>query len=254
MLYLVSCCTCTKKVKGVVWMLNSIIHRHSKIKPLSDTEIQILKVATKLFLKQGFSKTTHRQIAEYSGIGLGTITYHYKLKEDMLRILVEELMDFHLDIIEDSVEKTQDPLFAYALEIAVQIALCENDDKAWDLYFSAYSHPAIFEFIKDWAAKKNFHLLKEKLPEYDMEYFKKIENITSGIELAAFTASTDRYFTLDDKISFFTDAMLKIYDIEKSEREKVVEKVISLDCEKIAKEMFDKFVKKLDGSNAKNDL
>ena len=60
-------------------MLNSIIERHRKITPLSDTEIKVIRSATKLFLTQGFSKTTHRQIAEESGIGLGTITYHYKV-------------------------------------------------------------------------------------------------------------------------------------------------------------------------------
>lgn len=38
-----------------------------------------------------FIKTTHRQIAAESGIGLGTITYHYKVKEDMLKVLIEEL-------------------------------------------------------------------------------------------------------------------------------------------------------------------
>nr|MBQ4318346.1 helix-turn-helix transcriptional regulator [Clostridia bacterium] len=62
---------------------------------MSDTEIKVIRSATKLFLTQGFSKTTHRQIADESGIGLGTITYHYKVKEDLLRVLFEELMDFH---------------------------------------------------------------------------------------------------------------------------------------------------------------
>ena len=228
-------------------MLNSIIQRHSKISPLSDTEIQILKGATKLFLEQGFSKTTHRQIAEESGIGLGTITYHYKLKEDMLHVLVEELMDFHLDIIEDSAKKSDDPLFAYALEIAVQIALCETDNKAYDLYYSAYSHPATFDYIKDWAAKKNYHLLKGKLSDWTEDDFRRVENVTCGIELAAFTSPTDRYFTLNNKISLFIDSMLKIYDIEESSRKEVVDKIISLDCETIAKEMFGKFVSRLDG-------
>ena len=129
-------------------MLNSIIERHRKITPLSDTEIKVIRSATKLFLTQGFSKTTHRQIAEESGIGLGTITYHYKVKEDMLRVLIEELMDFHLDVIDDSEAKSNDSLFSYAMEIAVQIALCETDDKAYDLYYSAYSHPATFDYIK----------------------------------------------------------------------------------------------------------
>ena len=229
-------------------MLNSIIERHSKINPLSDVEIQIVRGATKLFLKQGFSKTTHRQIAAETGIGLGTITYHYKVKEDLLRVLIEELMDFHLDIIDDSAEKTQDSLYAYALEIAVQIALCENDSKAWDLYYSAYSHPATFDYIKDWGAKKNYHLLKDRFPKMSEEEFRKIENITSGIELAAFTTPHSRYFTLNDKISLFLDSMMKIYDIPQKERKETIDKILELDCEKIAKEMFDKFVIRLDNN------
>lgn len=75
------------------------------INPLSDTEIQIIRSVTKLFLKQGFSKTTHCQIAAESGIWLGTITYHYKVKEDMRQVLIEELMDYHLDVIDDAEEK-----------------------------------------------------------------------------------------------------------------------------------------------------
>ena len=82
-------------------MLNSIIERHSKITPLSNTEIKVIQSATRLFLKQGFSKTTHRQIAEESGIGLGTITYHYKVKEDLLRVLIEELMELPTKIIQE---------------------------------------------------------------------------------------------------------------------------------------------------------
>jgi len=227
-------------------MLNSIIARHRKITPLSDTEIEIIRSATKLFLTKGFSKTTHRQIAQESGIGLGTITYHYKIKEDLLRVLMEELMDFHLDIIDDSQEKLNDSLFSYAMEIAVQIALCETDDRAYDLYYAAYSHPATFDDIKDWAAKKNYHLLKERLLDWSEEDFRRVENVTGGIELAAFTAPKNRYFTLNDKISLFLDSMMKIYDIPESDRKQTIQKVVSLDCEKIAKEMFEKFVKRLD--------
>ncbi len=227
-------------------MLNSIIKKHSKIDPLSESEIQIIRGAAKLFLQQGFSKTTHRQIAAESGIGLGTITYHYKVKEDMLRILIEELMDYHLDLIDESVERTQNNLFSYALEIAVQIALCENDSKAWDLYYSAYSHPATFDYIKDWAAKKNYHLLHDRLPELLEEDFRRLENVTSGIELAAFTAPCDRYFTLNDKISLFVDSVLKIYGIPEDERADTIGRVTALDCKKLAGEMFERFVKRLD--------
>lgn len=230
-------------------MINSIIQRHSMINPLSDTEIQILRSASGLFVKQGFSKTTHRQIAAESGIGLGTITYHYKVKEDMLRVLIEEIMDYHLDVIAEAEEKSGDTLFSYVLEIAVQIALCETDDKAYDLYYSAYNHPHTFDYIKEWAAKKNYHLLKDILPDMDEDDFRKLENITSGIELAAFTSPTNRYFNLNDKITLFAGSMLKIYGVDEAKRKSAIEKVIALDYVKIAKELWSRFVKRLDNVN-----
>lgn len=226
-------------------MLNSVIERHSKINPLSETEIQIVNTAIKLFLEQGFSQTTHRQIAKESGIGLGTITYHYKTKEDLLKVLMEELMDAHLDLIDDSGKDSGDILFSYALEIAMQIALCENNPKAWDLYYAAYSHPPLFEYIKGWASQKNYHLLKEKLPHLSEEDFRRLEHITSGIELAVFTAPCDRYFDLKDKIDLVIESMLKIYEIPKEERDSVLQKIRKTDCEKIAEETFEKFVKRI---------
>ncbi|MBE7037858.1 MAG: TetR/AcrR family transcriptional regulator [Ruminococcaceae bacterium] len=227
-------------------VINSIIERHNKLTPLSETEIKIISTATRLFLNQGFSMTTHRQIAKESGFGLGTVTYHYRAKEDMLRILIEELMDYHLDVLENAVKETGDNLFSYAKEIAIQLTLCEIDKKAWDLYHSAYNHPPTYAYIKDWAIRKNYQLLGDKTPNLHEADYHKLENITSGIELAALSSPCDRYFTLEDKIRLTLDTMMKAYDISESERKKTIEKVLALDNEKIAKEMFLKFVKRLD--------
>ena len=227
-------------------MLKSIIERHNKLTPLTETEIKIIGTAKRLFLEQGFSVTTHRQIAKESGFGLGTVTYHYRAKEDMLRILIEELMDYHLDVIEEAEEKSKDNLFSYATEIAIQIALCENNKKAWDLYHAAYNHPETLMYIKDWAARKNYQLLGELTPNLHEADYRNIENVTSGIELAAFLAPCDRFFTLEDKIRLCLDTMMKAYDISAEDREKTIAKVLELDYENIAEEMFTKFTNRLD--------
>lgn len=234
-------------------MLNSIIERHNKLTPLSETEIKIIGTAARLFLEQGFSVSTHRQIAKKSGFGLGTVTYHYRAKEDMLRILIEELMDYHLDILEDTAEESNDKLFSYATEIAIQIALCEINKKAWDLYHSAYSHPPTYVYIKDWAAKKNYQLLGDRTPELHEADYRNIENITSGIEFAAISSPCDRYFTLEDKIRLALDTMMKAYDIPKDDRKAAIEKVLEKDYEEMARDMFDKFVKRLDNDIEKNE-
>ena len=55
----------------------------------------------------------------------------------------------------------------------------------------------------------------------------------------------DRYYTLEDKIVLTVDTMMKIYNIPKEERERVVEKIKKLDCGKIGNELFEKFVNRL---------
>ena len=78
-----------------------------------------------------------KMIENDSGVKAGNITYYFHSKEELLKVLVEELMDYHATTIEETHEKDSDVLFSYALEVAMQIALCKNDSNAWDLYHSA---------------------------------------------------------------------------------------------------------------------
>lgn len=226
-------------------MINKIVERHNRLNPLTETEIQIVKAAANLFLEKGFSKTTHRMISAETGIGLGTITYHFKAKEDLLQLLLEAMMDYHLDVIENTLKETNDPFLSYALEIAVQIDICENHPTARDLYYAGYSHPTTFQFIKEWTSKKNYMLLGEKLPHLSESDFVALENIASAIEWSAFSFPCDRFFSLDDKVSMILDSMMKLYDIDPDIRKQTIEAILQLDYKSISKEVHGKFMERL---------
>ena len=227
-------------------MLNNIVQRHMRLKPLTETEITIIRSATKLFLQNGYTDTTFKMIEEDSGVKVGTITYHFRSKEDILHILIEEMMNYHAEILEGMHKKHEQPLVAYATEVTAQIALCENNRKAWDLYYSSYSLPMIYDYIKGWAAEKNYNLFKERLPAWTEHDFREKEVIASGIEFAALKTLCDRSFTLDKKITLCLDSMMMLYEVPKQERQKVIETILAMDYEAIAKEMFEKFVNRLD--------
>ena len=224
-------------------MINRIIERNRLVSPMSDTEKRIIKSAVKLFLENGYSETTLRAISADCGLRMGTIAYHYHTKEDMLYYLIQALTEFHGGIIDNAHEESEDALMAYATEIAIQIALCETNRKAWDLYYSAYSQFRTFDFIKTWAAQEHYRLLGERLPGWSETDFKEKEHITSGIELAAFYTPCDRYFTLEKKISLVLDSMMLLYNISETERKQTIEKILKLDCVKIGQEMFEEFVR-----------
>ena len=227
-------------------MINSIVKRHDRLNPFTEAQINVIRATTKLFLKNGYTKTSLKMIEADCGVKVGNITYYFHSKEDLLKVLVEELMDYHAIMLDDIHKKKKDNLFAYAIEITVQIALCENNRSAWDLYSSAYNLPQTYEVIKSWAAEKNYNLFHERLPDWTEQDFKKVEEVASGIELAALKSVCDRNFTLEKKISLFLNSLMLLYQVPEAERKAVIKKVISLDYEQIAKEMFDKFVKRLD--------
>jgi len=226
-------------------MINSIVERNRFTSPISDTEKRILQSAIRLFLENGYSKTTLKAISDDCGEHLGTITHHFRVKEDMLYYLIQALTEFHGGIIDNCLENTKDILFSYSTEIAIQIALCETDRTAWDLYYSAYSQFKTFEFIKNWAAKEHSVLFAQRLPKWRESDFAEKEHIASGIELAVFYAPCDRYFTLERKISLTLDSMMLLYDVTEEERKQTIEKILKLDCVKLGQEMFSKFVSKI---------
>lgn len=234
-------------------MINSIVERNRFTSPITKTEKKILQTAIRLFLENGYSKTTLKMISNECGLRQGTIAYHFHTKEDMLYYLIQALTEFHGGIIDNGLEQTKDVLFSYAAEIAIQIALCETDRNAWDLYYSAYSQFKTFEFIKDWAAKEHYMLFRDRLPDWSESDFAEKEHILSGIELAVFYAPCDRYFTLEKKISLTLDSMMLLYDISEKERKETIEKILKFDYVKIGKEMFEKFINKLDDTEEQDE-
>jgi len=233
-------------VFGGVNVINSIVNRHGRLTPYTETEINIIRSAIKLFLENGYTKTTFKMIEADSGVKIGNITYYFHSKEELFKVLVEELMESHISVIDAVYNDVEDNVLAFAMEVAVQIALCENDRNAWDLYYSAYNLPHTFEHIKLWAAEKNYNLFKDELTEWSEHDFKDVEVVASGIEFAALKTFCDRSFTLDKKVSVILNSMMMLYDVSKEKRKEVIEKVLAMDYEKIAKDMFEKFVRRLD--------
>ncbi len=236
------------KMKSGGGMLSGIVERYSRLDPLTETEIKIVRSAIKLFLTEGYTHTTFRQIAEDSGVKLGVITYHFRTKEDLLFLLAEELMDYHAMVIEEALGTDNDVLFAYAMEIVTQITICEGHLKMWDLYHAIYAHPITYEHIKSWTAIKNYNLFKERLPHWTESDFREKEIVASGIELAALKSFCDKNFTVERKISVILDSLLMLYETEKRERDDVVKKILESDYKKVSDRLLKEFEQRLDSS------
>lgn len=75
---------------------------------MSNTYDTILSAAKSLFIKQGYTATSMRQIAEIVGIGKATIYHHFPDKQTILMTLVEgNIAKMHTSL--DAIEGESDP-------------------------------------------------------------------------------------------------------------------------------------------------
>jgi len=70
-----------------------------KIQP-KETKANILNVAEKLFVKQGYEKTTMQEIVDITGLAKGTIFHHFKSKEEILISVLEAHCDRDIQVLD----------------------------------------------------------------------------------------------------------------------------------------------------------
>ncbi len=75
---------------------------------MAETYDTILQVARRLFIQQGYTATSIRQIAEEAGIGKATIYHHFPDKQAVILALLQKTTDLQISLM-DTVRAETDP-------------------------------------------------------------------------------------------------------------------------------------------------
>ncbi len=71
---------------------------------------RVLRAAAYLFHKQGYDKTTVRELAQLVGIQSGSLFHHFKTKDDILLAVMEEAIRYNTARLEQAVQQNDDIL------------------------------------------------------------------------------------------------------------------------------------------------
>ncbi len=213
------------------------------------TKLEIMQVAMRMFLEKGFTGTSAKAISNELNISTGNLTFYYPTKEHMLLELTKDITQFHTKSIDKILKNEKNDLYSYCWEVTAQIVLCEENEQAKDIYLAIYSHPLTLQYVKDWTAEKNQKILGERLSDWTLERFRRVENVTSCIERSALTEACTDVYTIEDKIRLILTCLLKIYDIGYEEREKVIGEILELDYRKTGHELLKQLTKYVETQN-----
>ena len=205
-----------------------------------NTRLDIMKLATKLYIEEGFNNTSFSKIAKILDLSTGNITFYFPSKDHLLAVLVDELCDFQKLLMEQAANEGKRSLLAYCLELTSMAAICQEDEAIKDFFLSAYTSKMTLDIIRKNDTEKTKEVFGEFRPEWTDEQWAAMENIVSGMEYA--TLSTSEESTpLPLQIETVLNSIMLLYGVPEELRNIKISKVMGTDYRALGRRILKEF-------------
>lgn len=209
-------------------------------KDSAETKKRILSVCARLFLEQGYKETTVSQIVEASGVARGSYQNFFHTKDSILMEFVEAMFGGQFDKARIIAGANLPPLYIYAVETAIQLAITELNENLREIYIEAYSLPNTAEYIFLNTTKELKQIFSAYLPDYTDSDFYDMEIGSAGLMRGYMARKCDIHFPLVRKLECFLTASMRVYKVPEQEIENVVDFISGLDVETMAHDVMQK--------------
>ena len=201
------------------------------------TQQKVLRAAVAQFLEKGYTRTTTADITKAAGIQQSSFFHVFPNTEALLLELVRRMFGGQFDLAAQHSD-TDDPVFLYALETALQLHIAELTEPLRELYVMSYTLPTTADYIYRSTAKRLQAIFGSYLPEAQPKDFFEMEIASAGIMRGFMAVPCDLYFTMEAKITRFLDCALKLYDVPAEQRAAMTARVLRLDLHRMAADMI----------------
>ena len=198
-----------------------------------ETKERILQVCVKLFLEQGYKRTTMAEIIDKSGVSSSSFQNIFRAKDGVLTELVQFMFSSQFGAAR-SIAGPLPPVFVYAAETAIQLTLTELNENLREIYIEAYSQKEASEYIMRQTAKELYQIFGEYLPELNEDDFYVLEIGSAGLMRGYMAQPCDEALTLEKKLGGFLTLSLRGYNVPKEQVEQALAFVQRLDIRTIA--------------------
>jgi len=143
----------------------------------------ILNVALRLFMAQGYRQTTIRQIAEEGKITIGTIYHFFEDKEDIFINSSIPAPEQLMTIVEQITESAKDHVLNYSVYRALEFKAVEKYDHIAEFYLEAYNSWKMTKMIIQGNMQRNRIYFSEYNKDFTDKDYYRISMALRGMRL-----------------------------------------------------------------------
>ena len=171
----------------------------------SETKRKILTVCVRLFLEQGYKNTSVSQIVDEAGVARGSYLNLFPTKDKILLDLTETMFGGQFGMARSIADAKLPPVYAYALETAIQLTLTELNENLREIYIEAYSLPETSEYIYLHTTAELKQIFSANFPDYSDSDFYEMEIGTAGLMRNYMARKCDIHFPVGTQAQPFSD-------------------------------------------------
>ncbi len=199
---------------------------------------RILTVCVKLFLEQGYKKTTVAEIVQKANVSNSSFQNIFRAKDGVLTELVEFMFSNQFGAAKKVAGTQLPPVYVYAVETAIQMTLTELNENLRDIYIEAYSHEEALEYIFRETAKELYQIFGPYQPQLTEQDFYALEIGSAGIMRGYMARPCDDVLTLEKKLVCFLSMSLRAYKVPEDEIHRVLAFMTELDIRAVAQQVM----------------
>ena len=228
---------------------------------------RILTVCVKLFLEQGYKKTTVAEIVHKAAVSNSIFQNIFRAKDGVLTELAEFMFSNQFSMARDVTGAQLPPAYVYAAETAIQMTLTELNENLREIYVESYTHSEVSEFIFRATARELYRIFGPYQPELTEEDFYALELGSAGLMRGYMVrpcdgtltlekkptrrliprawSTCDGTLTLEKKLRMFLTLSLRGYKVPEEEVRQILRFVEGLDIRTVAEQVMQKLFQAL---------
>ena len=130
---------------------------------------RILTVCVRLFLEQGYKKTTVSEIVHKAEVSNSSFQNIFRAKDGVRTELAAFMFENQFSMARSTAGLQLPPVCVYAVETAIQMTLTELNENLREIYLEAYTQKEASEHILRETAKELFGIFGPYQPELTLE-------------------------------------------------------------------------------------
>ena len=189
---------------------------------------KVLSVSKRLFITQGYEKTTMRQIIDAAEMTTGSLYNFFSSKEEILLQLIRDLFTDVPELADQIVSPDENPLLRISMELSMYLYAAEFAPNLTGLYISTFkSYPAA-RLIAHIEAKRAMEIVAPLLGNNNyMDYYLRNIAIVGIMEkILEEREYGDMIFQFEQTISFLCRYLILIYELPVESVDEIVEQTL----------------------------